>query len=105
MLFRSEVPLNTLNNFKRNYLEIEIIVSSLRIDTIISRLIGCNREKIKELLKDKKIILNYEPLNKPERLLQENDIFSIKKYGKYRFDKIIGKTKKENYIILIEKYI
>ena len=101
----NEVPLNTLNNFKRNYLEIEIIVSSLRIDTIISRLIGCNREKIKELLKDKKIILNYEPLNKPERLLQENDIFSIKKYGKYRFDKIIGKTKKENYIILIEKYI
>ena len=100
-----EVPLNTLENFKRNYEQIELIVTSLRIDTIISKLIGCNREKISELIKDKLITLNYETVTKKEYQLKENDIFSIKKYGKYRFKEIIGKTKKENYIILIEKYI
>ena len=100
-----EVPLNTLENFKRNYEQIELIVTSLRIDTIISKLIDCNREKISELIKDKLITLNYETVTKKEYQLKENDIFSIKKYGKYRFKEIIGKTKKENYIILIEKYI
>lgn len=100
-----EVPLNTLENFKRNYEQIELIVTSLRIDTIISKLIGCNREKISELIKDKLITLNYETVTKKEYQLKENDIFSIKKYGKYRFKEIIGKTKKENYILLIEKYI
>ena len=100
-----EVPLNTLENFQRKYEQIELIVTSLRIDTIISKLIGCNREKISELIKDKLITLNYETVTKKEYQLKENDIFSIKKYGKYRFKEIIGKTKKENYIILIEKYI
>ncbi len=101
----TEVPLNTLDNYQRNYKTIETIVSSLRIDTIVSKLIGTNREKIKELIKDKALILNYEPVTKIEHKLKENDIFSIKKYGKYHFKKIIGKTKKENYIIEINKYI
>ena len=101
----TEVPLDTLKNFKRNYKEIEIIVSSLRTDTIISKLIGSNRDNIQKLIKEKEIILNYEIAKKPEYQLKENDVFSIKKHGKYHLKKIIGKTKKENYIILIEKYI
>ena len=100
-----EVPFDTLANFKKDYEKIEIIVSSLRIDTIISKVIGCNRENIQKLMKDKSIILNYEIAKKPEYLLKEGDIFSVKRYGKYRFQEIIGKTKKENYIILILKYI
>ena len=101
----TEVPLTTLENYQRKYEEIEIIVSSFRIDTIISKLIGTNRETIQKLMKDNQIILNEEYIKKPEYNIKNNDIFSIKKYGKYRYKKIIGKTKKENYIILIEKYI
>ena len=100
-----EVPLNTLNDYKRDYQEIELIVSSLRIDTIISRIIGTSRDNIQLLMKENSILLNYQSAKKKEQKLKENDIFSIKKYGKYRLKKIIGQTKKENYIILIEKYI
>lgn len=99
-----EVDNNLLENYERNYEKIEIIVSSLRIDTIISRLINTNRDKSKEIIKDKLVTLNYETLTKYDYIIKENDIFSIKKYGKYKFIKIIKKTKKDNYIIWINKY-
>ena len=100
-----EVPINTLNNYEKEYKEIELIVTSLRIDTIISRLIGTNRNNIDKYIKNKEIQLNYEPLKKKEYLIKEKDIFSIKKHGKYYFEKIIKRTKKDNYIILLKKYM
>ena len=33
--------------------------------------------------------------------LNDNDIFSIRKYGKYRFDGVVKNTKKDNYVIKI----
>ena len=100
-----EVPLNATKDFKRQYIEKELIVSSLRIDTIISKLIGTSRDNIQTLIKENSILLNYEIIRKKETKLKENDIFSIRKHGKYRLKEIIGTTKKENYIVLIEKYI
>jgi len=99
-----EVSLDTLDNYQRQYESIEIIVSSLRIDTVISRLICTNRNNIKEKINKKEIILNYNILNTPAYTLKENDIFSIKKYGKYKYLGIIKNTKKNNYIIKLNKY-
>lgn len=100
-----EVDINTLNNYQRQYEDIEIIVSSLRIDTVISRLICTNRNNIKNLINKKEIILNYNPLSNNSYLIKENDIFSIRKYGKYKFIGIIKNTKKDNYIIKLNKYM
>ena len=100
-----EVPLTTLTNYTRQYKKIELIVSSMRIDTVISRLIGSSRDSIKKKFLDNEIILNYEPCHKTNYNLGEGDVFSIRKYGKYRFDGIIKNTKKDNYIIKIYKYI
>jgi len=100
-----EVNINTLNNYQRQYENIEIIVSSLRIDTVISRLICTNRNNIKNLINKKEIILNYNILTNNSYNLKENDIFSIRKHGKYKFLGIIKNTKKDNYIIKLNKYI
>jgi RNA-binding protein YlmH len=51
------------------------------------------------------IILNYSLLKDGSINLKENDIFSIRKYGKYKFNKIIKNTKKDNIIIEYYKYI
>ena len=100
-----EVPLELLEDFKREYEKIELIVSSLRIDTIISRLIGCNRDSIGDKLRNNEIYLNDEIPKKSSEVLDEGDIFSIRKFGKYRFEGIVGRTKKDNFIISIDKYI
>ncbi len=100
-----EIDIHTLDNYKRLYEENEIIVSSLRVDTIISRIIGTSRDKIKDKIKDKDILVNYEILSNNSYVLKENDIFSIRKYGKYKYIGIIKNTKKDNYIIKYLKYI
>lgn len=100
-----EVSLELLEDFKREYEKIEFIVSSLRIDTVISRLIGCNRDSIVDKLKNSEILLNDEVPRKSSEVLDVGDIFSVRKFGKYKFERIIGRTKKDNFIIGIDKYI
>ena len=100
-----EIDIHTLDNYKRLYEENEIIVSSLRVDTVISRIIGTSRDKIKDKIKDKDILVNYDILTNNSYVLKENDIFSIRKYGKYKYIGIINNTKKDNYIIKYLKYI
>lgn len=100
-----ELDLSLLQDYERKYEELDIIVSSLRIDTVISRIIKTNREEVINKIKDKEIILNYEILNKNSYILKENDIFSIRRYGKYKFIGIINNTKKNNLVIKCYKYI
>ena len=99
-----EVPIETIKNYKKKYEEITLIVSSLRIDNLISKLIGTSRDNIKKKFQDDEIILNYEVCHKTNYLLKPNDIFSIKKHGKYKFSGITKTSKKGNFIINCKKY-
>ncbi len=97
-----EVDLNISLNFKINYEVKNYIVSSLRIDNIISSIIGDSRNGVLDKFKNKEIIINYNENIKPSYTLKENDIFSIRKYGKYKFKGIV---KKSSLIIEVLKYI
>lgn len=99
-----EVPLETLKEYHKEYEVIEIIASSTRIDTVISRLIQTSRPNIIEKIKNKEIILNYDILKNNSYQLKENDIFSIRRYGKYQYIGIKKETKSKNYIIECKKY-
>ncbi len=100
-----KINTSILDNYHKKYEDKEIIVSSLRIDNVISKIINTSRTIVKEKIKNKEIILNYTILTNPSYILRENDIFSIRRQGKYRFISIIKTTKKENYIIKYQKYI
>ena len=100
-----EVQLSILDNYERKYEEIELIVSSIRIDNVISSLIGTSREQTKKKFLEDEIILNYEICHKINYELKENDTFSIRRFGKYKFSGIIKETKKGNFLIKCLKYI
>ena len=100
-----EVDLSVLDNYERKYEENEIIVSSLRIDNIISGIINTSRKVALDKIRNKEVIVNYEVMCKSSYILKENDIFSIRRYGKYKFVGIIKSTKKNNYIVKYLKYI
>ena len=100
-----EVDLSVLDNYERNYEEKEIIVSSLRIDNIISGIINTSRKVALDKIKNKEVVVNYDVMNKNSYILKENDIFSIRRYGKYKFVGIVKSTKKNNFIVRYLKYI
>ena len=100
-----EVSLEYLENYKKKYETKNIIVPSLRIDAVISKIINTSRSNSVDLIKNKCVILNYSILKNDSTILKENDIFSIRKYGKYKFSKVVKNTKKDNIIIEYFKYI
>lgn len=94
-----------LRNYKQEYEECIIIVPSIRVDVIVSKIINSSRSNALEKIKNGDIYLNYELLTKPTYMLKENDIFSIRKYGKYKFLGEINKTKKGSLVIKYLKYV
>lgn len=100
-----KLDINFLEDYERSYEELELIVSSERIDSVVSKIIKSNRNIINDLIKDKDILLNYNYLKKKEYKLRDGDIFSIRKYGKYKYMGIKNTTKSGNLIIVINKYI
>ena len=100
-----EVDANTLKDYQRNYEEYEMIISSIRIDNVVSSIINSSRSKAIDKIKNKEVIVNYEIVTKNSYILKENDVFSIRKYGKYKFIGIIKNTKKNNYVVKYLKYI
>lgn len=99
-----EVDINELSEFEREYQTLTFIVSSNRIDNIISSIVHCSRSKVDTFIKRKDIMLNYEFIKKGDYKLKSNDIFSIKKIGKFKFEGIIKKTKGDHLIVRIYKY-
>ncbi len=100
-----EININSLRDYKRKFKELELIIKSERIDTIVSNITNTSRSKVKDKFKNKEIILNYEILTNPSYLLKEEDIFSIRKYGKFKYLGKVKQTKKNNYIVKIYKYL
>lgn len=94
-----------LKDYKQEYEECIIIVPSIRVDVIVSKIINSSRSNALEKIKNGDIYLNYELLTKPTYMLKENDIFSIRKYSKYKFLGEINKTKKGSLVIKYLKYV
>ena len=99
------VDISVLDGYKREYEICKLTVSSLRLDTIVSKIVGTSRDKVKKYFKDESIIVNYSVVYKCDKLLSIGDTFSIRRHGKYIFDQISKKTKKGGYIIELKKYI
>ena len=100
-----EEDIQLLKDYKREYEKLEINVSSLRIDNTLSSLCNLSRKQVDDKIKNKEVLLNYDIVIKSSCFLKENDIFSIRKYGKYKFVGISKQTKKQKLIIKLLKYI
>ena len=99
-----ECNLNEIKEYKQIYELYTTTVTSERLDAVISKIIGTSRNIILEKLKNKEIVLNYEIATKSSYLLKEGDIFSIRRYGKYKYLGVTSKSKKDKYIIEYQKY-
>lgn len=84
---------------------IDIRVSSLRLDNIISELAHCSRTKANEIILEQRVFINYINENNNSKLVKENDIVVIRGKGRFNILKIDGQTKKGKIILVVEHYI
>lgn len=96
--------LSYLEEYHPSYESILLHVSSLRLDMIVSKITKQSRKKVEEIIQDKEVFLNYDVATKKDAILKEDDVFSIRSYGKFRFHSVCYKNRKGNMDIEILKY-
>ncbi len=85
--------------------EMQIIVSSLRLDNIVSELAKTSRTKAEEIINAERVFVNFENVVKDSKTLKEADIITIRGKGRFKIKEIIGNTKKGRFIVKIEKFV
>ena len=98
-------------NVKETYIkeqefeENKIIVSSLRLDNIVSELAKTSRNKASNIIEEERVFINYENESKNTKIVNEKDIVTIRGVGKFIINEIVGNTKSGRYVIIVKKYI
>ena len=100
-----EVDVSEVSEFTPSYEEININTSSLRIDSVISKITNLKREDVANKIKEKDILVNSEIITNNSYILKDGDIISVRYFGKYIFMGIDNVTKKGKYIVTLKKYI
>lgn len=97
---------DTLPNeiFTTQYEACTIQVNAPRIDSVAAKLTKLSRSKATELFLNKKVFINGRCMENESHMLKEGDIFSIRGFGKFKFERLGGKTKKGNQILEILIY-
>ena len=91
------------SNF-RKFEDEKIIVSSLRLDCFVKELARTSREIAQKFIKSGNVNLNYDECKDFDKKINENDIISIRKEGKFKVDSLGGLTKKNKYVVNIKRY-
>lgn len=89
---------------KQQYKVIEETVSSLRIDTLIAKIFHVSREKAKEILDNGYVHINFVVETRTTVELSEQDILSVRKYGRLKLHQIKGLTKNGKYKVVVYVY-
>ncbi len=94
-------PLPQLHKFK----ERSGVIASKRLDCLISAICNLSREKAANLIKSDMVFVNYKEQNQTSYLIDENDIISVRKHGKFIVDTIGPVTKKGRLSYRCREYI
>lgn len=79
-------------------------VASIRLDSVISLACKSSRSSIVGLIEGGKVFVNGKMIVSNGYHLKEEDIISLRGVGKFRYKGILSQTKKERFMIEIEKY-
>lgn len=83
----------------------ELTVSSLRLDCVVSAAVNTSREKSASLIKSGMVSADFSPCTNVSAEVRENTVISVRGSGKYRLTEISGETRKGKLRITIEKYL
>jgi len=89
--------------FKFN--EFSIVVSSLRLDQIVGDIIHKSREQGKRFINSGMVNVNYKTIEESAFVCHNDDILSLRRFGRYQISDISMNQRSGNYKITIKKYM
>lgn len=104
---KSEITIESINEITMNeneFEEVNIIVSSIRLDNFVAELAKCSRKIAEEIIAQGKVFVNSVNEYKDSKKININDIITIRGKGKFIFDGIEKETKSGRYLLNLRKY-
>ena len=98
------IQVNNMVLLRERFTKLSITVPSYRIDVFISKLAHLSRSGACDLIKDGMVLINYSEVTNVNKILKTGDILSIRKVGKFIVRNELYKSKKDNYVVEIDKY-
>ncbi len=102
---KAEIVDFSRSGWKPSFREIEGSVSSFRLDALLALAIKASRSQGLALVQGGNVTLNGRCCTENAKKLQEGDIFSVRGYGKFIFEKTKSLSKKGRYRIILKQYI
>lgn len=105
---RSKVEIKEIENKNIPQYKFEIneyLISSYRLDVIISALTNNSRSEALKMISSSQVMINYNFKTDKSFTIKKKDVISIRKHGKYIFLESIGETKKGKIKGKFKKYI
>lgn len=99
----SEVREKPCENPIESFEEFQIFTSSLRLDNILSSIYKLSRAEILKKIKSNDVKVNWEPIKKPTRTLNEGDVISLKGFGRSKIQAYKGQSRKDKNILIVRK--
>ena len=90
---------------KSNFEEEIIIVPSLRLDNIVSKLSKVSRGKAIEVIDSGRVLIDYSKSIEKSKEIKEGQRITIPGVGKFIIGEIVGNTKSGRYKVKINKFI
>lgn len=90
---------------KVNKEEIKIIASSMRLDCIVSEILRTSRGIAEEIIKDQRVFVNFENVDKLTKQIKVEDLITIRGKGRFEISEIEGITKNNKIRLIVNKYI
>lgn len=84
---------------------VSLVVPSMRLDVVLAKLYHLSRSQSIHLFQEKKVFVNGRQTENNSGVLKEQDIVSVRGYGKFQCDGVTGETRKGNLNLRIARYI
>ncbi|WP_366914649.1 YlmH/Sll1252 family protein [Clostridium sp.] len=105
---RSPVEIKVIEDLHKvpslQFEEIIINVKSLRIDSVVAKLINASRSIGVQFIDNGKVLLNYVKSKDKSQEIKFDDRITIRGTGKFIIGNLIGDTKSGKHKILVKKY-
>lgn len=104
-LTAAEVALAEFEPPEQNIKEVNIMVASMRLDTLLANGMGLSRTKAMELIQGGRVKVNHSEINKNDYLCQQGDMISCRGKGRIQIGELSGETRKGKLKVCILKYL
>lgn len=99
-----EVNLSDIDAPEEEYDEVNLTVSSLRLDSIVSGVCNMSRSKSATLIGQGRVKVNWREIENVSFEIKEGDVLSVRKFGRMKLVEVLGKSKKGKEKIVVRVY-